>query len=166
MAAEISSSISHSPREINMNLNDDVQEMMLAKRGCCLWIPCFGRPDRSPAAGSIWWQRMRPAENDDPWWSRGWKKVREWSEIVAGPKWKTFIRRFNRNHRGFGYKEGGKFRYDELSYSLNFDEGPGQSGADDVNFVRRDFSSRYASVPASAKPLMDFGREGQGPSFA
>ncbi|KVH98091.1 hypothetical protein Ccrd_023690 [Cynara cardunculus var. scolymus] len=33
-------------------------------------------------------------------WSRGidaLKKIQEWSEIVAGPRWKTFIWRFNRN---------------------------------------------------------------------
>lgn len=137
----------------SMDLNDDVQDLMFAKRGRCSWMPCFGG-DRSPAAGSIWWQRMRPAENDDPWWRRGWKKVREWSEIVAGPKWKTFIRRLNRNNNR------AKFRYDEMSYALNFDE-----GVDDEGFLRRNFSSRYASVPASAKSSMDFGREGQGPSF-
>ena len=44
-------------------------------------------------------------------------KVREWSEIVAGPRWKTLIRRFNRDNRRHG-----KFQYDPLSYALNFDE--------------------------------------------
>ncbi|KAG6437180.1 hypothetical protein SASPL_102091 [Salvia splendens] len=36
-------------------------------------------------------------DGDRSWWSDGveaFKKVREWSELVAGPKWKTFIRRF------------------------------------------------------------------------
>lgn len=156
MASDLTADVS--PRETD--LNDDVSELMFAKRGCCSWIPCFGA-ERSSTVGSVWWQRMRPVENDDPWWSRGWKKVREWSEIVAGPKWKTFIRRFNKNR---AFKQTGKFNYDEFSYSLNFDEGPGQNGHfDDDDILHRDFSSRYASVPASAKSSMDLGKEG--PSF-
>lgn len=105
---------------------------------------------------------MRPVENEDPWWRRGWKKVREWSEIVAGPKWKTFIRRFNKNRSGC--KQTGKFNYDEFSYHLNFDDGPGQNGHfDNDDILHRDFSSRYASVPASAKSSMDLGKDR--PSF-
>ncbi|PON52036.1 NHL domain protein [Trema orientale] len=159
-----------SPREEMGLISDDVSELMFARRGCCYsWIPCFGS-DRSSASGSVWWQRMRPAENDDPWWSRGWKKVREWSEIVAGPKWKTFIRRFNKNRSHSGYRQTAKFNYDEFSYALNFDEGPGQNGHfddDEEDILGRDFSSRFASVPASAKSSMDLGKEGGGggPSF-
>ncbi|KAK4774704.1 hypothetical protein SAY86_009639 [Trapa natans] len=51
-------------------------------------------------------------------------KVREVTEMVAGPKWKTFIRKIgglfgktkNRAQRG-------KFGYDADSYALNFDGG-------------------------------------------
>ncbi|XP_062106807.1 uncharacterized protein LOC133818114 [Humulus lupulus] len=153
-----------SPRE--MDLNEDVSELLYTKRGCCFWIPCFST-DRSSSdsAGSVWWQRMRPVENDDPWWSRSWKKVREWSELVAGPKWKTFIRRFNKNRPfGHNHKQVGKFNYDEFNYALNFDEGPGQNGHfDDEDLLHRDFSSRFASVPPSAKSSMDLGKDG--PSF-
>lgn len=49
-------------------------------------------------------------------------KVREVSEVVAGPKWKTFIRRiggyFRKNKTGRD-----QFRYDSESYALNFDGG-------------------------------------------
>ncbi|WCJ36048.1 hypothetical protein M5689_017270 [Euphorbia peplus] len=119
---------------------------------CCFCFP-------SSSSGSAWWDRFRssssstPQSHDDPWWSRGvrtFKKIREWSEIVAGPKWKTFIRRFNRNKTRHG-----QFQYDPLSYALNFDEG-GQSGEfneeDDYGGFR-DFSSRYAAVSVSGKPL-------------
>jgi len=90
-------------------------------------------------------------------------KLREWSEIVAGPKWKTFIRRFNRS------KSGGrqsKYQYDPLSYALNFDEGPGKNGnsEEDDEFRFRNFSARYATVPVSANSSMDLGKDG--PNFS
>lgn len=80
------------------------------------------------------------------------KKAREWSEIVAGPKWKTFIRRFNKT---------GKFRYDPLSYALNFDNGwQGQNGQmQDDDQVFRDFSSRYAAIPFSIKVSTELGND-------
>ncbi|VVA16933.1 PREDICTED: unknown [Prunus dulcis] len=110
---------------------------------CCFCIP----------ASSAWWERMRANQNNDRWWSRGFKafyKLREWSEIVAGPRWKTFIRRFNRNRSGGGGSSGagrhhGKFQYDPLSYALNFDEGKEDEDDEDGGF--RDFSTRFASLP-------------------
>ncbi|CAN6585320.1 unnamed protein product [Malus baccata var. baccata] len=111
---------------------------------CCFCIPSS-------------WSRMRTSQNDDRWWSRGIKalyKLREWSEIVAGPKWKTFIRRFNRSRSGGGSSGGGggrhgKFQYDPLSYALNFDEGPVDEDDEAGGF--RDFSARFASIPQPAK---------------
>lgn len=81
---------------------------------------------------------------------------------MAGPRWKTFIRRFNRTGRR---NNSPNYHYDPLSYALNFDEGPGQSGhfAEDEDYAVRNFSVRYASVSASAKASMDFGKDG--PNF-
>ncbi|KAI4350735.1 hypothetical protein L6164_005158 [Bauhinia variegata] len=146
-----------SPRD-----NDDTNEMFFAKRGWCSWLPCFGSDPSpsSPSYGSIGWESMRtPDNNEKCCWTRGWMKIREWSEKVAGPKWKTLIRRFHRN-RNHGYTKQGKFQYDPLSYSLNFDEGKGQksNSDDDNNF--RDFSTRYAAIPASAKSSTDLGKDG------
>uniref|UniRef100_A0A5B7BUC9 NHL domain-containing protein n=1 Tax=Davidia involucrata TaxID=16924 RepID=A0A5B7BUC9_DAVIN len=146
---------------------DEMQEIAFAKRGCCFWIPCIGvgAAERSPSTAgstsSTWWERIRTAEKEESWcwWSNGWKNVKVWSELVAGPRWKTFIRRFNKNRVG-----GGKFHYDPLSYALNFDDGPGQNGHLDEDYAYRDFSIRYASIPASAKSSMDLGKEGA-PSF-
>ncbi|KAJ1384264.1 hypothetical protein SESBI_42708 [Sesbania bispinosa] len=129
--------------------DDDMQDIAFAKRGCvCACIPCFSS-ETSPS----WWERVRSPENKERWWCRGWMKVREWSEIVAGPKWKTFIRRLNNNNktRAASYVKQGSFNYDPLSYALNFDDGYGG------------FSARFASVPASAsasaKSSMDLGKD-------
>ncbi|KAG2710354.1 hypothetical protein I3760_04G023100 [Carya illinoinensis] len=137
-----------SPRE-----NEDINGLFFADRGCCSWMPCMGS-GRASTVGSVWWERMRTAENEDRWWTRGWKKFRECSELVAGPKWKTFIRRINKNRTGQG-----KFNYDSMSYALNFDEGPGHNGHLDEDYLGRDFSCRYASIPASAKSSMDLGKD-------
>ncbi|GAB2222810.1 hypothetical protein Droror1_Dr00016937 [Drosera rotundifolia] len=115
------------------------------RRRCCCWF-------RPPSLAS---------SSSDTWWSRGWRKLREWSEIVAGPRWKTFIRRFRKNKGG----ERKKFGYDPLSYAMNFDEeGNGKNGDDgdwdDDDLGFRDFSSRYAVIPASAKSSFDWGRDG------
>ncbi|XP_059644792.1 uncharacterized protein LOC132286466 [Cornus florida] len=141
-------------------------EMFIAKRRCCFCIPRFGSNRLAATIGRNWWQRMRPAEIEEGWWARGigvLKKLREWSEIVAGPRWKTFIRRFNRNRSLVGGGGGGrnaKFQYDPLSYALNFDQGPGQNGNSDEDGWFRNFSTRYSPVPASAK-IVDGYRQGR-----
>lgn len=143
---------------------DDRPNSLLANTRCCFCFPCFGsRP--SPTVGLAWWERVRATSwshsrahaspiTEDRWWSRGLralKKIREWSEIVAGPRWKTFIRRFNRNRSGGGCKHG-KYQYDPLSYSLNFDEGPNNQNGDceDNGYDGYlNFSTRYAATPGS-----------------
>ncbi|KAJ4729177.1 NHL domain protein [Melia azedarach] len=138
----------------------DVPEMAFSHRGCCYWISgCYSK--RGSSVGSIWWERIRTVEykTTEPWWTRGWKKIREWSELIAGPKWKTFIRTFRKSRtgllicgRGGGGAKQQKFQYDPLSYALNFDDGPGQnSHYMDEDLVARDFSSRFAAVPACSK---------------
>ncbi|XP_059643765.1 uncharacterized protein LOC132285593 [Cornus florida] len=150
----------------DVELNEEMVEMLSVKRRCCFCIPCFGS-DRSRTVGLNWWQKVRTADDEKGWWTRGIsavKKIRQWSEIVAGPKWKTFIRRFNRSKSGGS--RNAKFQYDPLSYSLNFDEGPGQNGnsVDEEVYGFRNFSSRFASVPMSAKSSMDLGKEA--PAFS
>uniref|UniRef100_A0A452Z9G6 Uncharacterized protein n=1 Tax=Aegilops tauschii subsp. strangulata TaxID=200361 RepID=A0A452Z9G6_AEGTS len=82
--------------------------------------------------------------------------VREWSELVAGPRWKTFIRRFRRGHHrhggGAGAGGGRKLNYDALSYALNFDEGHGASpeGPSGEFPGYPDFSTRLSTWPAGA----------------
>ncbi|KAL4361243.1 hypothetical protein GQ457_04G033470 [Hibiscus cannabinus] len=138
----------------------DIHDVKFANGGCCFCMPCHG---------SIRWRRM--AMNDtnstsssdkEMWWMRRWRRLREWSGAVAGTKWKTLLRRFKKNRARNG---GGQpqFRYDPLSYALNFDEWPERIGdlavADD--YFKQNFSYRYAwpSLPASTKTSLDFDKE-------
>lgn len=138
------------PENLINNNDDDLHEAAFSRRRCCFCLPCFGSK-RSSTGDSIWWERISTGENktpvEDPGYLRAWKRVREWSELVAGPRWKTFIRTFRKNWTGPTRQS--KYQYDPLSYALNFDDGSGQM---DGNFIACDFSSRYAAVPASVKP--------------
>ncbi|KAL9227434.1 hypothetical protein vseg_003122 [Gypsophila vaccaria] len=155
------------PNEVD---HDDamMETSFTSRAGCCSMIfPCFG--SSSSSSPSVWERLQQTAERDNTWWARplrGLKKAREWSEIIAGPKWKTFLRRFNSNHSNrvcssSRSSKNGKFQYDPLSYSLNFDEGQGHNGHledDAVSGYFPDFSSRFASLPSSCKSSMDLGK--------
>ncbi|KAK1433805.1 hypothetical protein QVD17_10722 [Tagetes erecta] len=141
-------------------------ESLFPDRSCCFCIPYR-------------WRKVSSSEEDDEQssqslWSRGiaaLKKLREWSEIVAGPKWKTFIRRFNRSNCKSLGKQTSKFQYDPLSYALNFDQGPLQNGdpESENEYMIRNFSSRYVlqpvTVPVAGKTLVDVRVNEFGSSF-
>ncbi|KAL0735868.1 hypothetical protein Bca4012_012078 [Brassica carinata] len=159
-----------------MDTTDDMHEAMFAKRGCCFLLPCLGSSQPSGPGGNVWWQRIRTVdklEPDERWWISGWNKMREWSEILAGPKWKTFIRRVGRSNLCGCGGDGGSssrpdqvgFRYDSSSYSLNFDDGK-QMGHFEDEFPYRDYSMRFTapgSLPVSTKCSVDFDNDNYAP---
>jgi len=68
------------------------------------------------------------------------RKAKEASEVIAGPKWKTFIRKIS----GYGKKmkqQRNRFQYDEQSYNLNFNSGA-QSEDEGMPYS---FSARFAA---------------------
>lgn len=152
-----------SPRDTESNHDlPSPSDLLFVDRRCCFCIPYR-------------WQKVRPSSTEHnpntTLWSRGinaLKKIREWSEIVAGPRWKTFIRRFNRN-KSSG-RNSSKFQYDPLGYALNFDEGPLENGDSELEneYMVRNFSSRYASrtpVSITSKTPIDHGKNTFGPNF-
>ncbi|KAF5734184.1 hypothetical protein HS088_TW16G00629 [Tripterygium wilfordii] len=123
----------------------------LANSRCCFCFPNRFDSRRSSTVGLAWWERIRTAQinkDDRHWWTRAFKRIRGWSELVAGPRWKTFIRRFNRNRSG---NHQGKFQYDPLSYALNFDDQSNEFEQEDDYASLRNFSTRYASVSGPDK---------------
>ncbi|GAB2289138.1 hypothetical protein Dimus_023441 [Dionaea muscipula] len=78
-----------------------------------------------------------------PWPVKKLKEIKEMSEMVAGPKWKTFIRKIGAYFNGKRTRRRrtqNNFQYDSFDYTLNFDDGDDQ--LDDQDRIR--FSTRFA----------------------
>ena len=86
-------------------------------------------------------QERERGDRANTWWAKKLKKAKEFSEVVAGPKWKNFIRKcggyFNNNKN----KKKNRFQYDAESYALNFDGG-GDFDSEE-NGLLPSFSSRF-----------------------
>ncbi|KAB2076656.1 hypothetical protein ERO13_A06G050000v2 [Gossypium hirsutum] len=83
---------------------------------------------------------QRGEQHTEEWWKCKLNKLKQFSEKVAGPKWKNFIRKMG----GYCDKrkdQKNRFQYDPCSYALNFDEGDDKE-ADDL---LRGFSSRFTA---------------------
>ncbi|KAG6772296.1 hypothetical protein POTOM_023699 [Populus tomentosa] len=76
-------------------------------------------------------------DHRDPWSVRKLKKVKEASEIVAGAKWKTFIRKIGAYIKKRKQRNN-QAQYDAESYALNFDREDG--------CVIPGFSSKFAAA--------------------
>ncbi|KAK4257495.1 hypothetical protein QN277_007073 [Acacia crassicarpa] len=75
----------------------------------------------------------------ESWVAEKFRKVKEFSEVVAGPKWKTFIRKISAYFNGKRHNQT-RFHYDQHSYALNF------NNSDDDLDLPPSFSSRF-TVP-------------------
>lgn len=133
----------------------EAADLMFDKRGCCCFVAPWSRRRTSASPSAEWWERIQASDRSGATGclTGASMKLRDWSELLAGPRWKTFIRRFNKNsrHVGGSTRLGVRFQYDPLSYALNFDENP------DADAGFRDFSSRFAAPPLSVKSSMDLG---------
>ncbi|KAK7316425.1 hypothetical protein VNO77_35450 [Canavalia gladiata] len=133
--------------------DDDTQEIAFAKRR----FKCFCIQFGSSKTSWLWWERVPSPGKKERWWK---KNVREWSELTASHNWKTFIRRFNNNKtRAALYARYGSFRYDPLSYALNFDDGNTDNGTGEDGSGYAGFSARFASIPAPPKSAADIRKD-------
>ncbi|MED6195265.1 hypothetical protein PIB30_036254 [Stylosanthes scabra] len=82
----------------------------------------------------------------ETWMMEKLRKAKEASEVIAGPKWKTFIRKIS----GHGKKhQKQRFQYDEHSYALNFNSG---AQSEDEDNIPPSFSARFsAPIPVGRR---------------
>lgn len=131
----------------------------------CFRFFCFGSSNsargagertqflQQSTAGSDHHHQQQSAADDqyphkETWLVVRLKSLKEFSELVAGPKWKNFIRKFSKKlPRKYSTTTT---QYDPRSYALNFNDGV-DDDEDDDGFLLRNFSTRFAPpVPAAA----------------
>ncbi|KAJ4831650.1 hypothetical protein Tsubulata_045563 [Turnera subulata] len=124
--------IEHDHEEENL-LQHNYEEEMLVDNGC----NCFG------IFSSKWRHagKYQQGEHRETWVVKKLKKVKEVSEVVAGPKWKTFIRKISAYFKSKRRFKNNQFQYDAQSYALNFDEGADE----DEDYCFQPFSSRFSA---------------------
>ncbi|KAL3746512.1 hypothetical protein ACJRO7_015468 [Eucalyptus globulus] len=98
---------------------DDFDDANVASSCRCFDKLCFGwKGKRDESVDRL--LAHQPEEARETWFVQNLKKVQHVSEVLAGPKWKNFIRRSG--PRGVGKKRRNQFHYDQRSYELNFDD--------------------------------------------
>ncbi|KAK7329991.1 hypothetical protein VNO77_24175 [Canavalia gladiata] len=127
------------PLVMEMEREEDLEGS--SSSGCGCGCGCF------KGFGLKWWRQGHDEEDKrlleqkgegESWMVEKLKKLKEVSEVIAGPKWKTFIRKIS----GYGKKhQRNRFQYDEQSYALNFNSG----AQSEDEFLPHSFSSRFAA---------------------
>ncbi|KAL8129629.1 hypothetical protein V2J09_018784 [Rumex salicifolius] len=100
--------------------------------GCFRSFPCFGS------------SRERASPDVSAWIAKRAKSVREFTEVVAGPRWKNLVRRVGGY---FTKKKRRGFQYDSFDYALNFDDG--RNDEEEEKLVHG-FSARFVAPPSSS----------------
>ncbi|KAL8037416.1 hypothetical protein ABFX02_11G038200 [Erythranthe guttata] len=125
------------------------RENEYAGGGCgCFRRFCFGGSRSSLL-------REKGTAGGSPWLVEKLKKLKELSEMVAGPKWKNFVRRigkvFSPAKKHSNTQQNAQFQYSPESYALNFSGGGdsedhGGGGEEEEGNLLHSFSSRFASA--------------------
>lgn len=133
------------------------EELVLTSSCGCFWglysrvLPC-GRNNNNGIRGRYLLQQGEVSKEN--WLVENVKKVRELSEVLAGPKWTNFIRSVGTIYK----KRRVQAQYDPESYALNFDEGVGRE-VDNPAYLH------FSSTGYAASSLgMNTGKTGQAPS--
>ncbi|KAG2700253.1 hypothetical protein I3843_07G222000 [Carya illinoinensis] len=108
--------------EENDFVEDYDEEIGTSSSSCgCFRRLCFGWcPDNNVTRTHLVLQQH--GERRENWVANKPRQVRQFSEVLGGPKWKNFIRFFSLR-AGINKKMGNQYRYDLQSYTLNFDDG-------------------------------------------
>ncbi|WCJ30354.1 hypothetical protein M5689_011919 [Euphorbia peplus] len=110
---------------------EDSGELETTSYGCwCCW-----RPIKNGRYNQLGKEEEEKIEQG--WTDEKLKKMKEFSEILAGPKWKNFIRRYGLNKK----RRMQQLQYDPQSYALNFDDGTSK----EIDFGFPNFSARFAT---------------------
>ncbi|KAE9464328.1 hypothetical protein C3L33_03746, partial [Rhododendron williamsianum] len=120
------------------DMDDDYPETSSATGCGCFRLFRFCRS----CGGEDSWRLLNNQRGDHhqtTWLESKLKDAKEFSEVVAGPKWKNFIRKLGKL---FHKKEKRTTRqYDPYSYALNFDE-----GEEDDEYLGNGYSSRFVAA--------------------
>ncbi|CAI9765778.1 unnamed protein product [Fraxinus pennsylvanica] len=118
---------------------NDVYEETPSAGGCAFFRSfCFGWNGENGGEES---QLLQGGEVEkEIWLVKKLKKLKEFSEVVAGPKWKNFIRKIGKLCKP--KKSKTQFQYSPESYALNFN-GDDDDDEEDCHLVHS-FSTRFA----------------------
>ncbi|GKC04647.1 hypothetical protein Tco_0996257 [Tanacetum coccineum] len=106
---------------------------------------CFESRHHDGETAGFLYQPSGDFIDQDNWFMKRAKSVKEYSELVAGPKWKNFIRRFSKKPKTRSHA----YQYDPQSYALNFNDGLDIHEDDDL--LPRSFSTRFAPPARSTQ---------------
>ncbi|KAF2312994.1 hypothetical protein GH714_008635 [Hevea brasiliensis] len=147
-----------------LRVTRSISRMILTKKMNCRSIILWGdsQPPQIVASGSsaylLCWKRnnngshryllSKLEEINDGWFVERARKLKEISEVLAGPRWKNFIRRFTKVH-GFNKKRRTQYQYDPQSYALNFDDGIDKDAEDAFPDFQLDFQLQLGCTKAN-----------------
>ncbi|GJY49188.1 hypothetical protein Tco_0439144 [Tanacetum coccineum] len=118
--------------------NYDDDEMVSSNGcGCFRVLSYFHTRHHVEESTAFIYHRPGDVTDNDSWLMSRFMRLKEFSEFVAGPKWKNFIRKFSKKPR----KGNVSFQYDPHSYALNFN-----GDVNDDDLLHRSFSTRMAHV--------------------
>ncbi|KAL9685079.1 hypothetical protein QQ045_022526 [Rhodiola kirilowii] len=116
---------------------EDNEEEIFTSTGCFHRLLCF-KWWRNGDTDSQFLLNQREEGKKESWFELKLKRVKEASEVFAGPNWKNFIRKLG-GYFNQGKCKKKKFQYDSHSYALNFDN---MEQEEDQIFAS--FSARFA----------------------
>lgn len=122
--------------------SDDFEEAVSGSGGCgCFRVCCFGFGfGRKNQESNNLLQNRDLLEFNDSWAVKKLKELKEFSEVVAGPKWKNLVRKVGKCFKP--KKSRTQAMYSPQSYALNFDQGEEEESD---GFLFANFSSRFSA---------------------